>query len=94
MGRTRADLLRLLADPATTTWLSARLRMSLGGIGDHLAVLRAAGLVTRERSGRSVLYRRTAIGDVLAGTPAEMPRPPRRSGTARNGRRLRCRTRG
>ncbi|WP_412516292.1 winged helix-turn-helix domain-containing protein [Actinomadura madurae] len=73
VGRTRADLLRLLADPATTTWLSARLRMSLGGIGDHLAVLRAAGLVTRERSGRSVLYRRTAIGDVLAGTPPETP---------------------
>lgn len=69
IGRTRADLLRLLADPATTTWLSARLRMSLGGTGDHLAVLRASGLVTRERSGRSVLYRRTAVGDVLAGVP-------------------------
>ncbi|WP_149261162.1 ArsR family transcriptional regulator [Actinomadura sp. K4S16] len=68
VGRTRADLLRLLAEPATTTWLSARLRMSVGGIGDHLAVLRGCGLVTRERSGRSVLYRRTAVGDVLAGT--------------------------
>ncbi|MFA1548721.1 ArsR/SmtB family transcription factor [Actinomadura chokoriensis] len=66
IGRTRADLLRLLAEPATTTWLSARLRMSLGGVGDHLAVLRASGLVLRERSGRSVLYRRTAVGDVLA----------------------------
>ncbi|MFI0409936.1 ArsR/SmtB family transcription factor [Actinomadura sp. 3N508] len=68
LGRTRADLLRLLAEPATTTWLSARLRMSLGGIGDHLTVLRASGLVTRERSGRSVLYRRTAVGDMLVGT--------------------------
>ncbi|QFG21841.1 winged helix-turn-helix domain-containing protein [Actinomadura sp. WMMB 499] len=67
VGRTRADLLHLLAEPATTTWLSARLRMSLGGVGDHLAVLRDSGLVTRERSGRSVLYRRTALGDVLAG---------------------------
>ncbi|GAA4241495.1 DUF5937 family protein [Actinomadura meridiana] len=67
LGRTRADLLRLLADPATTTWLAARLRMSLGGIGDHLAVLRASGLVTRERSGRSVLYHRTAVADVLVG---------------------------
>lgn len=66
VGRTRADLLRLLAEPATTTWLSARLRMSVGGVGDHLAVLFAAGLVTRDRSGRSVLYRRTAVGDVLA----------------------------
>ncbi|WP_262403693.1 ArsR/SmtB family transcription factor [Actinomadura sp. CNU-125] len=69
VGRTRADLLRLLAEPATTTWLSARLRMSLGGVGDHLAVLREAGLVTRERRGRSVLYRRTALGDDLAGGP-------------------------
>ncbi|TDD35734.1 ArsR family transcriptional regulator [Actinomadura sp. KC06] len=67
LGRTRADLLRLLAEPATTTWLSARLRMSLGGIGDHLAVLYASGLVTRQRSGRSVLYRRTAVGDMLVG---------------------------
>ncbi|TDC90767.1 winged helix-turn-helix domain-containing protein [Actinomadura sp. 7K507] len=69
VGRTRADLLRLLAEPATTTWLSARLRLSVGGVGDHLAVLRASGLVTKERSGRSVLYRRTAVGDVLAGAP-------------------------
>lgn len=67
LGRTRADLLRALAEPATTTWLSARLRVSLGGAGDHLAVLRASGLVTRERSGRSVLYRRTAMGDMLVG---------------------------
>lgn len=69
LGRTRADLLRALAEPATTTWLSARLRVSLGGTGDHLAVLRASGLVTRERSGRSVLYRRTAMGDMLVGAP-------------------------
>ena len=55
-------------EPATTSWLSAHLRMSVGGIGDHLAVLRESGLVTRERSGRSVLYRRTAVGDVLIGT--------------------------
>ncbi|MFI0483956.1 ArsR/SmtB family transcription factor [Actinomadura sp. 9N215] len=69
LGRTRADLLRLLAEPATTTWLSARLRMSIGGIGDHLAVLYASGLVTRERTGRSVLYRRTTLGDLLTTAP-------------------------
>ncbi|WP_165959147.1 hypothetical protein [Actinomadura sp. KC345] len=31
-------------------------------------LLCASGPVTRERSGRSVLYRRTAVGDVLVGT--------------------------
>ncbi|MGH3390624.1 MAG: DUF5937 family protein, partial [Actinomadura sp.] len=65
VGRSRARLLRVLAEPATTTWLSGRLRMSLGGVGDHLAVLRSAGLVTGSRSGRAVLYRRTPLGDAL-----------------------------
>ncbi|WP_131737104.1 winged helix-turn-helix domain-containing protein [Actinomadura roseirufa] len=66
LGRTRADVLRALAEPATTSRLSARLRVSLGGVGGHLAVLRAAGLVTRGRDGRAVLYRRTPLGDLLA----------------------------
>jgi DNA-binding transcriptional ArsR family regulator len=65
LGRSRARLLRALAEPMTTTRLSGRLRMSLGGVGDHLAVLRSAGLVTGSRSGRTVLYRRTALGDTL-----------------------------
>jgi DNA-binding transcriptional ArsR family regulator len=65
LGRSRARLLRTLAEPMTTTRLSGRLRMSLGGVGDHLAVLRSAGLVTGSRSGRTVLYRRTALGDTL-----------------------------
>lgn len=65
IGRSRAAVLRALDTPASTTHLVGALRMSLGAVGDHLAVLRSAGLVTRVRSGRSVLYRRTALGDAL-----------------------------
>ncbi|MGC5050310.1 ArsR/SmtB family transcription factor [Micromonospora sp. DT48] len=66
VGRSRAAVLRALALPATTSQLVAQLGMSLGGVGDHLAVLRDAGLITRVRSGRSVRYRRTPLGDTLA----------------------------
>ncbi len=69
VGRGRAALLRALAAPATTSQLVAQLGLSLGGVGDHLAVLRDAGLVARTRAGRTVLYRRTPLGDALATSP-------------------------
>jgi DNA-binding transcriptional ArsR family regulator len=65
VGRSRAALLRRLDQPATTSQLSAELKMTIGAVGDHLAVLRANHLVTRSRAGRSVLYRRTQKGNVL-----------------------------
>ncbi|GAA1875683.1 ArsR/SmtB family transcription factor [Asanoa iriomotensis] len=71
VGRSRARLLRALAEPASTTQLVGTLGMNLGTVGDHLAVLRDAGLVTRTRSGRSVLYRRTALGAALATAPSD-----------------------
>ena len=65
LGPTRAAVLTALEEPATTTQLVAALHLSVGGVGDHLAALRAAGVVSRARAGRSVLYTRTPVGDAL-----------------------------
>ena len=65
VGRTRAGLLAALDQPASTTQLARSLRLATGAVGDHLAVLHYAGLLTKARSGRSVLYRRTPLGDAL-----------------------------
>jgi DNA-binding transcriptional ArsR family regulator len=67
IGRSRASILQALASPASTSQLSSQLDMSAGAVGDHLAVLRDSGLVIRARNGRSVLYRRTPLGDALTG---------------------------
>jgi Helix-turn-helix domain/Family of unknown function (DUF5937) len=66
VGRARARLLESLAEPASTTQLARALDLAPGAVGDHLAVLLRAGLLDRARSGRSVLYRRTPLGDALA----------------------------
>ncbi|GLW13012.1 ArsR family transcriptional regulator [Microtetraspora sp. NBRC 13810] len=65
LGKGRAAVLGALDSPAATTHLAACLGMTIGGVGDHLAVLRRAGLVSKARSGRTVLYRRTPLGDAL-----------------------------
>ncbi len=67
IGQSRARVLRALDEPVSTTHLAAALRLAVGAAGDHLAVLLRAGLVDRARAGRSVLYRRTPLGDALAG---------------------------
>ena len=66
IGPSRAAVLRALGVPATTSQLVAQLGLALGTVGDHLAALHAAGLVTRLRVGRAVRYERTALGDALA----------------------------
>lgn len=69
LGASRAELLLRLERPASTTQLVRTTGYALGAVGDHLRVLRDAGLVAGLRNGRSVIYRRTPIGDaVVAGT--------------------------
>ena len=66
VGQTRAALLTALAQPASTTALARRLQITPGAVSQHLSVLSGAGMVTRSRVGRLVLYRRTRSGDMLA----------------------------
>jgi DNA-binding transcriptional ArsR family regulator len=67
LGAARAAILSSLDEPASTTQLVHLLGLPLGTVGDHLRVLREAGLVVGERAGRSVVYRRTSVGDALVG---------------------------
>ncbi|MEU3460018.1 DUF5937 family protein [Streptomyces sp. NPDC006733] len=68
LGRSRSRLLAALDQPASTTQLAQSLRLAPGAVGDHLTVLRKAGLLHRARSGRSVLYYRTPLGEALTAT--------------------------
>jgi DNA-binding transcriptional ArsR family regulator len=65
VGSGRAALLDLLDAATTTTDLARRTGMSGGNVSQHLAALHAAGLVTRVRQGRHVLYRNTEAALVL-----------------------------
>ncbi len=65
VGPARAAVLTLLGTPMSTTQLVALTGQQLGSVGGHLRVLLEAGLIGRRRTGRSVLYYRTAAGEVL-----------------------------
>ncbi|MFJ8937135.1 transcriptional regulator [Streptomyces sp. NPDC102365] len=67
LGAARARVLVLLGAPMSTSQLVAVTGQGLGSVGRHLRLLLDARLVERRRSGRSVLYYRTAEGDVLVG---------------------------
>lgn len=69
IGRTRAEVLHLLDCPTSTTDVAARLGITPSAANQHLRSLRDAGILQTTRSGRSVLYGRTAIGhDLVAGS--------------------------
>jgi DNA-binding transcriptional ArsR family regulator len=67
VGRTRAALLTALAQPASTTGLAARAGIPVSSVSEHLAILRATGLVSTTRAGRFLVHQRTALGVALAG---------------------------
>ncbi|MBP2184063.1 metalloregulator ArsR/SmtB family transcription factor [Amycolatopsis magusensis] len=65
LGRARANLLAALRSPATTTDLAAALGVTPSAVSHHLRVLHENGLVTRERTGRTVHYALTSLGRSL-----------------------------
>ena len=65
LGPARAGVLVLLDTPKSTTQMVALTGQGLGSVGRHLKILLHAGLVGRRRTGRSVLYHRTAVGQDL-----------------------------
>ncbi|MFF0429658.1 ArsR/SmtB family transcription factor [Streptomyces sp. NPDC004520] len=66
LGRTRAELLRSLTEPRTTTELARRLGVSPATASAHTQALRAAGLLTTTRTGRSVHHAPTPLGELLS----------------------------
>ena len=65
LGRVRAQLLTVLDEPASSTELGVRFGVTTSAAGQHLRALRAAGLVSSTRYGRSVLYLRSELGNAL-----------------------------
>jgi|KBSSwiStaDraftv2_1062776.scaffolds.fasta_scaffold26159_2 DNA-binding transcriptional ArsR family regulator len=77
VGRSRADLLRALSIPTTTSLLAASLGLSASTVSEHLSALVAAGVVVRHRRGSRVLYELDRAGKALLGhlgSPYEAPR--------------------
>jgi DNA-binding transcriptional ArsR family regulator len=70
IGQARARLLTLLGEPASSTELAVRLGVTPTAVNQHLRAMRAAGLLSTARHGRSVLYLRSDLGDRLVATAA------------------------
>jgi DNA-binding transcriptional ArsR family regulator len=67
LGGPSARLLNVLAEPLPTIDIACRLKVTPSAVSQHLKVLHATGLVNRARDGRYVLYRRSELGERLAG---------------------------
>lgn len=68
IGETRSGLLTLREAPASSTELAVRLGVTPTAVNQHLLAMRAGGLLTSARHGRSVLYLRSDLGDRLIST--------------------------
>lgn len=68
LGRTRACVLRSLAQRRTTTQLADELGISAATASEHAKTLRSNGLIVTERCGKTVLHSCTPLGlKLLAG---------------------------
>jgi DNA-binding transcriptional ArsR family regulator len=65
LGRSRAAIVAQLDLPMTTTQLACQLNLTAPTLSVHLKTLHASGVVSSRRDGRTVLYRRTELGDHL-----------------------------
>jgi len=63
LGRTRAAVVRAIGDGCSNGELATRTGTSGSTASEHAAVLRRAGLVTTQRTGRSVHHRLTPLGE-------------------------------
>jgi DNA-binding transcriptional ArsR family regulator len=61
-GRNRARLLDTLRSPATTSALARQYAVTPGTVSQHLGALSRARLLTRQRSGDTVLYQTSDLG--------------------------------
>jgi DNA-binding transcriptional ArsR family regulator len=73
IGATRARVLSALAEPASTSGLAARCGLPASTTSEHLAVLRANGLITTTRTGRYLRHQHTPLGIALTPTPPAIP---------------------
>ncbi len=65
LGRSRAEILVGLRLPRSTTDLAQEIGLTPATVSSHLSTLRRSGLVTCWRSGRRVLYQRTALASMM-----------------------------
>jgi DNA-binding transcriptional ArsR family regulator len=81
LGANRAAILTALDCPRSTTELARVVHISGGGVSQHLSVLHDAGLVSRRRVRRVVLYLRSDSGDALVRNLERAPAAALAAGT-------------